>query len=255
MTRQVIRRRVFDDKNGWAVEEQQSCEAGDAETDVKRSYYYREQLAVRHELDSKIAKRVAGFTLIAKDLRTMKAWVSALREGLLEMGSSETETTTSLMPSEESLTSKITLGRGLFVAIVTTYGKLFVTADGRSTSLSAKEWVDDQHKREHDYLMHLRHTFAAHAGSGSESCRVALAIDYAHTNRTGPRVFTELFQPTFVGLPELKGIEELLSALQVRAKAALDRATEALYAEVHETFTADKLKFLRMGAPGTKLVR
>lgn len=255
VTREVIQRRVFDDRDGWVVEEQQLRDAGEANGDAKRSYYYLEQLAVRQELDSKIAKRVAGFTLIKKDIRTMRSWVGALRDSLVEMGASEDETTTSLMPSDAALLAKITLARAVFVAIVTTYGKLYVTADGRSTSLSAKEWVDDRHRISHDYLIHLRHSFAAHAGRGAESCRVALAIDYAQSNRTRPRVFTELFQPTFVGLPELKGIDDLLSSLQARAKEALDRATEALYAEVHDTFTPEKLKFLRMGAPGTRLVR
>jgi hypothetical protein len=257
MTREAIRRRVFDDKDGWAVEERLVTDADEsaAGEHTTHSYYYREQLAVRHQLDSKRAKRVAGFTLIHKDLRTIKAWVDVLREALLQMGASEKETQNSLMPTDPILAPKILVARAVFVAIVTTYGKLFVTAQGRSTTLDAKGWIGAQHKTWHDYLMHMRHSFTAHAGEGAESCRTVLAIDYSQSHRTNPRVFTELFQPTFVGLPELQGIELLLADLQAQAKSALDKATDALYDEVHAAFPPEKLKFLRMGAGGTRLVR
>ncbi len=257
MKREVIRRRVFDDKDGWAVEEHLVTEAADvaARQGTTRSYYYLEQLAVRHALDSKRAKRVSGFALIKKDLRTIQAWVGALREALVQMGASEKETLPSLMPTDPVLAPQIVVARAVFVAIVTTYGKLFVTAQGRSTSLDPKGWIGEQHKPSHDYLMHMRHSFTAHGGEGAESCQAVLAIDYEQSHRTRPRVFTELFQPTFVGLPELQGIEQLLSDLQARAEAALDKATAALYDEIHAEFTPEKLKFLRMGAAGTRLVR
>lgn len=235
----VIRRRVFDDEDGWVVEERLAGESDDDATGrATRSYYYREQLAIRQELDSKIAKRVSGFTLIEKDIRTIKS-----------------ETLRSLVPADLGLAPKILVARAVFVAIVTTYGKLFVTAEGRSTSLDAKGWVSTEHKTWHEQLMHMRHSFTAHAGEGAESCETVLVIDCALSDRTGPRLFTELLQPTFPGLPELEGIEQLLSVLQARAKAALDKATAALYDEVRETFTPEKLKFLRMGALGTRLVR
>jgi hypothetical protein len=247
----VDRRRIIDDVGGWAVEER----LGEAETDSTRAYYFQDQLAIRHELDSKVAARVAGLTLVEKDIRNIVSWVDALRELLVALGASEEETTMYLMPKEASLAAKIVTARALYVAIATTYGKLFVSAEGRSTSLDAKAWVGKEHEAAHQHLIHTRHTFTAHSGKGTESCRAVVAIDHSQSDRTLPRIFTELHQPTFVGLPELKAIEELLVDLQSRVKVAAGKATTALYAEVRNTFTPGKLRFLRMGAPGTRLVR
>jgi hypothetical protein len=245
-----MRRRIVEDQAGWVVEE---TIAGAP----SRAYYFREQLAIRVPLDSKIARRLGGLTLIEKDLRTIKAWIGALGKLLLPLGAGVDVTTPGFMPTDDpDKLASINIARALYLAIVTTYGKLFTSADGRGTSLQQKDVVPDQYKEAHQYLMHTRHNFAAHSGAdGPEGCQIILAIDYSRRNRTPPRVFTELHQPTTVGLPELREIEALVEHLQARVSKDIQKSTAATYDEVRRIFDNERLFFLRKGAPGTFLKR
>lgn len=117
--------------------------------------------------------------------------------------------------------TRFDVARGLYIALVTTYGKMFTEAKGRGTSLNRNDWVPQQHLEIHDNLMHMRHTFTAHSGKdGPEECGTILAVDYSRKNRTPPRIFTELNQPVTIGLPELKIVEDLLNDLRVKVDAA-----------------------------------
>ena len=222
-----------------------------------RAYYYKDQLAIRVELDSHVARRLAGLTLIEKDIRTVKTWIDALQREMRDITAQIDESEMTFLPKDPAASAWIVIVRALFVAIVATYGKLFTSAEGRSgTSLHKSGWVSERFSKLHDDLIHTRNTFAAHSGSdGPERCRVALAIDYTRRNRTPPRIFTELVQPTTVSPPQLKEIGELVEDLQNRVKAKLDKTTEAAYKEVKLTYDQRKLHMLRKGASGRFLKR
>jgi hypothetical protein len=218
-----------------------------------RAYYYKRRLAIRHELDSDQAKRLAGLKLIEKDLRTIKSWLPVLSELLSAIGVTDTSEAT-LLPRALKESTQVVTARALVIAIVTTYGKLFSAADGRRVKLEAQQ-VPAERLETHAYLLSLRNEFTAHAGRGHESSRAVLAIDYSPENRVEPHIFIELGQPAFLGLPGVRKVEELVDALHAHAETALAKAASSLYAQLRKEFTPEKLRFLRMGAPGTLLRR
>jgi|SRR5690606_25228340 len=148
------KRRVVSGGRRWAVEETLSSNGK-----ATRAYYYRKQLALRLELEGHKVKRLAGFTLLKKDLLTIGAWLDALQKIVAELGADQEQTDFRLMPDAPADVEKVTVARGLFVAIVTTYGKLFTKAKGRGVTLAKKGWVPSHHAKTHDFLLHTRHTF------------------------------------------------------------------------------------------------
>ncbi len=244
-----MQRRIVQEKDDWLIEETLS-----AEGTPSRAYYFRKQLALRLELDGPIAKRLAGLTLLEKDLRTILAWIDALLGQLVELGDEEQLSAPSMMSSEPEAIAKITVARALFVAIVTTYGKLFTSARGRGTSLNKRDSVPTEYEETHEYLMHVRNTFTAHSGlNSSESCEIVLAVDYSRRNRTAPRIFTELHQPTTISVPNLGKVRALVEALHRDVGSKQDSATIAAYKDAAKRFDLKKLHMLRKGAPGTFL--
>lgn len=242
-------RRIVQDKDGWVIEETLSKEGTPS-----RSYYFKNQLGLRLELDGPIAKRLAGLTLLEKDLRTILSWLDALLGLLCELGNEEQLSAPSFMPTGSDATPKITVARAIFVAIVTTYGKLFTTAEGRGTSLNRRDSIPTDHHEVHEYLMHMRNTFAAHSGLDSfESCGIVLAVDYSRRNRTAPRIFTELHQPTTISVPDLRKVRALIEVLHRDVNTKQNRATTAAYKNAAKRFDSKTLYMLRKGAPGTFL--
>ncbi|HET7542395.1 MAG TPA: hypothetical protein VFK05_21145 [Polyangiaceae bacterium] len=242
-------RKLTDDGDGWIVEERiVASEDTASENKSRRSYYFRNQLAVRRELKTVGAKRLAGLHLIEKDIRTIGAWVVALKSMTLE-----------LMPTKNRMVARVTfmpkdermlVVRGLFVAILATYGKMFTTAAGRGTSLDKSDCgVNTEHLKVHDWLMHQRHTFAAHSGLQSqEGCQIAIAVDYKL--RTAPKLFVELHQPAAIEPSALDEIGALLKVLHANVLAKIKKATKFAYSESRQQFTDSELKSMVRGARG-----
>ncbi|HEX4334530.1 MAG TPA: hypothetical protein VH062_01380 [Polyangiaceae bacterium] len=243
-----MQKRFIEDGGGWTVEEFIRPDGSGS-----RAYYYREQRAMRFERDTPASRKLAGFTLIEKDIRTIKNWVNALRGLLTIISGTAVQTVTTFMPQDE----RISVVRALHVAIVTTYGKMFTQADGRRTSLQRSGWIsDERHLRMHDSLMHHRHTFAAHSGAGGpEGCKVVVAIDYSRKDRTAPRLFTELHQPATIGLPDLEQIERLVDALHQKVEEKVQKSIAFVHDEAMSMLSEQKLRALRKGATGRLLRR
>ena len=239
----------MDDGDGWVIEERLFSGAGASSV---RSYYFREQLAIRHELKTVGARRLSGLTLIEKDIRTLTAWIATLRALTTELTDHLPETKSAIfMPKDD----RTVIVRGLFVAVLATYGKMFTQAEGRGAMLDpAACGSDAEHVETHDWLMHQRHTFAAHSGVDSaEGCRIAAAIDFK--GRTPLRLFSELHQPATIAPESLDKISALLGALHASVNAKLVKATKFAYREAQEALPEATLKRLRKGARGWLLQR
>lgn len=229
-----VKRRVTTHGNGWSIQE----DAAPGEGLPTRRYFFKGNEASRHELDSKVAQRLAGLSLIEKDLRNVHHWLEALRAALIEMGAKGGEGA-AIMPRAEALQPAIYQARALYLAVITTYGKLFTTAKGRKSTLSRGD-VAQAHRATHDDIMHARNNFAAHGGrSDLEACSVVVAVGPA---AAGPEVamFTELHQATFPGLSDVDAMEKLLSQLAERVHESLTRCWEVAEREARERFVAKR---------------
>lgn len=132
-----VQRKLSDNGDGWIVEERIFAK----EVKSTRSYYFRNQLAVRHELKTVGARRLAGLTLIEKDLRTLTAWVEALNAMAAALMPSRLPEKAAVlfMPDDE----RMLVARGLYVAVLATYGKLFTEAQGRGSKLDGTDCGSD----------------------------------------------------------------------------------------------------------------
>jgi hypothetical protein len=247
-----VQRRLVDDGDGWIVEERIFSKDVESAKSA-RSYYFRDQLAVRHELKTVGARRLAGLALIEKDLRTLTAWVEALIAMTVALMPARVPEKASalFMPNDE----RTLIARGLYVAVLATYGKMFTEAEGRGTTLHRTDCGPaPEHLRLHEWLMHQRHTFVAHSGLESdEGCQIAIAID--HKLRTPMKLFTELHQPVVIDPNALERIADLLKLLHTNVSAKLDKATAFAYSEAQKQLTDSTLKKAVKGARGWWLQR
>jgi hypothetical protein len=243
----ATQRKLVDDGDGWIIEERI---LSDGPTSV-RSYYFRDQLAIRQELKTVGARRLAGLKLIEKDIRTLSAWVDALKALTIELMGASAKASPTFMPKDQ----RMIVIRGLFVAVLATYGKMFTQAEGRRTTLQRTDCGSDPDRlKSHDWLMHQRHTFAAHSGLDSaEGCQIAVAIDFK--GRTPLKLFAELHQPAAISPESLDEVSALLSTLHTNVNAKIKKAIAFAYGEAHKEFPESTLKKLRKSARGPWLLR
>lgn len=136
------------------------------------------------EIDTKISHQVCGYTLIEKDIRDALSFLSEHHK----------------IYKENSETKGILL-KALIRAVVITYGKCFVRAEGRRIKLEA-DVIPEKYRDAHNELMEMRHQYVAHAGKSShEYCKSVFILPSAkHFKPYKPAKvlhsgeFTELFQ-------------------------------------------------------------
>ena len=99
--------------------------------------------------NTKIAKHMVGYGLVAKDLKLCLACIGELRE---------------LQKRNETQNIRW----ALYIAFHTTYGKCFVQALGRKIKLEARDFVPKEDKKIHEKILTLRHKYTAHGGGYEE---------------------------------------------------------------------------------------
>lgn len=210
-------------KNDWVIEERVDPVSGH----LTNRYYFKERLCGRVKLDSGISKQLAGYRLIEKDLRNILSWlkqIQLLREKVDPKNFKGKE----YVISPDRDTSQII--KGLFVASIAFYGKLFTKAAGRRVKLERSWFGSDELLSEHDYIMFLRHTFAAHSGENSpEMANIILAIDPVRRRETAPELFCELIQPDTVGYEDTTTFEKLVDALHVRVNDKISELSHRIF--------------------------
>lgn len=186
--------------DGWEVDEF----AKDRDGKIFSRYWCRGKLAIRHELGGPRAKRFAGYSLIRKDLMNIAAWLRHSQERTKDTVATAGE---NRRQGDKGMNEVL---NGLLVAIITTYGKLFVGAEGRKVKLEKVAITDARQIQLHDRLMDWRHAYAAHSGVNSpERSVVHAAIAEPQENTVGWKLGCDTSQPSSL----MKSDYDLLSLL------------------------------------------
>jgi hypothetical protein len=208
----------------WEIEEGVSPDGS-----VSNKYFFRGELALRVPLDSHLARQAAGYALIEKDLRNI-AWciqkIQALQKEAL--GDIFEPLEPVIMPGSRDDANLLKL---LLISALSLYGKLFTTAGGRRTSL-ARDHVDPDLREKHDFLMELRHNFAAHSGEVKhEEAELVLLLDPDDARHEGCVISTELKQPNALDQAGLDSFLKIVTGLRKRAIAKRQELSNKIMSE------------------------
>lgn len=159
---------------------------------IHRFYSYKGKPCKRIVLDSPIAKQLAGYVLIEKDLRSTLVWLEEIErirgsDALLDARG-----------NRRSLDrDRYNLVKGLFVAALTFYGKAFSQCEGRRVKLEKRQLAADFYEI-HEQVIELRNNFAAHSGATRvETAEVALVLPPKKKKHIPPNIFREMNQPDY----------------------------------------------------------
>ena len=155
-----------------------------------RIYTYRRRPCARVLLTSRLAEQLAGYTMIEKDLRSVLSWLEEIEKRHDEgrMGKKHSF-------SRGQDRENYNLIKGLFVALLTFYGKSFSKCEGRPVKLERAQ-LDPKFHGLHDACIEYRHNFAAHSGAKKiEHVEVALVYPVKYKKDVNFMIFRELHQP------------------------------------------------------------
>jgi hypothetical protein len=189
-------------RDDWSVKEVVEPKSGK----VHRLYWYKGKLCKRIPLDSPVARQMAGYVLIEKDLRSASVWL----EEVARIRGDDAK-----LDAKGSRNSKdrdrYNLVKGLFVAALTFYGKAFAQCEGRRVKLERRQLSAEFHEA-HDDAIAFRNNFAAHSGAKLiERAEIAIALPFK-AKQALPRLYSEMTQPDYVMSPKgEKSFEELLA--------------------------------------------
>lgn len=126
----------------------------------KVSYLYNREIVRKVELSGNFAAKLAGLSLIEKDLKNAKKWMRKIQELSKDMISDEGDDSQYFYARNREVFDEI---KAFFVAAVTFYGKAFTEANGRGAQLQ-RDWLSEEFRSSHDFYMNYRHNFTAHSG-------------------------------------------------------------------------------------------
>ena len=190
-------------------------------------YYFRKRLCGRVKLVSGLSKQLSGYHLIEKDLRNIADWLNRIQVLMEEAAPNNLKEKESFISPDRDTFQLI---KGLFVASITFYGKLFTKAAGRRVKPERSWFVSDELRSEHDDIMSFRHTFAAHSGKDSpESANIVLAIDPVRRRETPPQLFCELMQPDSVRYEDVLMFNRLVKTLHVKVNDKISELNKLIF--------------------------
>lgn len=172
----------------WTVKEVVEPKSGK----VHRLYYYKGKQCKRIVLDSPMARQLAGYVLIEKDLRSALVWLDEIEQ---------LRGVDKLLDKHGARRSidreKYNIVKGLFVAILTFYGKAFAQCEGRKVKLEKRQ-ISEAFREKHDEIIALRNNFAAHSGAILvERAEIAVALPPKSKRGAPPNIYREMTQPDF----------------------------------------------------------
>jgi hypothetical protein len=213
---------------GWDKREYMDSETGK----VVRSYYYKGKRCKRVPLNSRLACQLAGYSLIEKDLRNCINWL-LLIEGLYEKEGISDKANYSISPNRETFN----LVKGLYVAMITFYGKCFASCEGRKIKLERNQ-LAEEFRSLHDLCIEHRNNYTAHSGAAKiEECEIAFV--HAPIRGFGKpvvfNIFSELQQPdsmlTEKGAEGGDSLKELFEHVRAVAKAKIELLVDKIKKE------------------------
>jgi len=126
--------------------------------EVTLNYFWDDQAIPKVRLTGRRAGRLAGLTLIQKDLKNCANWMAKASE-LAKTLKGDTEAQFTRF-EDRDVADQV---KGLFVAALTFYGKAFTEAAGRRMQIP-RDWLHESFRETHDFYMKFRHNMAAHSG-------------------------------------------------------------------------------------------
>lgn len=192
-----------------------------------RIYYYKNKICKRIILDSQLARQLAGYGLIEKDLRSAALWVKEI-ERIRGDDQVTDHRGSRISPDRE----RYNIVKGLFVAALTFYGKSFAQAEGRRVKLERRQ-IDPKFHDSHDEAISFRNNFAAHSGAKAiEKLRVVLVLPPKTKKTELPNVYRELEQPDWM-MPQgsESGLHELAEHARLIPLRKIDELNQKILAE------------------------
>jgi len=194
---------------------------------VERFYTYKRRPCIRIPLDSPLARQLAGYALIEKDLRSVLLWIEEIKSRHTDAPQRKHERFGRSADRET-----YTLIKGLFVAALTFYGKCFAQCEGRRVKLERSQ-LDKRYQATHDEAIEYRHNFAAHSGAAKlEHVEVALVFPQRARATVLPRIYQELSQPDLLWSRTEEGsFAELAEHVRSIADRRIDELTSKILRE------------------------
>lgn len=183
-----------------------------------RIYTYKRRPCVRIELTSRLAEQMAGYAMIEKDLRSALSWLDEIERRHVEQGTDKAKSFDRAKDRDN-----YNIVKGLFVALLTFYGKCFSKCEGRPVKLERAQIAARLHKL-HDECIEYRHNFAAHSGAKKiEHVEIALVYPSKFKKEVNFKIFRELHQPDlFWPKSGEASLRELLEHARKKAIAKMD---------------------------------
>lgn len=220
--------------NGWEKKEHMNPETGL----VTRSYSYKGKKCTRVPLDSRLADQLAGYSLIDKDLRSCINWLNLIEE-TYQKNYPQNKGNFTISPNRE----EFNVVKGLYVAMITFYGKCFASCEGRKVKLERNQLIEE-FRPLHDTCIEHRNNFAAHSGAAKiEECKIALV----HTPIRGYgkpvafEIFSELQQPDALLTRGGDQSEKMLHELFEHARQIVKKKSDLLVNKIKDEEVLPKI--------------
>ena len=200
----------------------------DAKTGLAyRIYKYKRGDCRRVLLNSRLCGQLAGYSLIEKDLRSVRIWL-----GEIDARHTDRPTRNGEIHGRSTDRANYNLIKGLFVAALTFYGKCFSKCEGRPVKLERVQ-VDARFHNLHDECIAYRHNFAAHSGAKKlEHVEIALVSPAKHKDKVHFKLYRELAQPDlFWSMPGEVALVELVEHARSIAMAKIELLTKKIQDE------------------------
>lgn len=189
-----------------------------------RIYTYNRRPAARVQIKSRLAEQLAGYTLIEKDLRSALVWLDDINK----LFGTRVQNQKHFFENNNDRENG-NLVKGLFVALLTFYGKCFSKCEGRPVKLERAQ-LDVKFHELHDECIEYRHNFAAHSGAKKiEYVEIALVYPLKYKKEVNFRLYQEIHQPdAFWPAAGYVSLHELLEHVREKVVSKIDRLTEKI---------------------------
>lgn len=219
---------LFKDSDEWKVDEKINPET----LEFENTYYYNGEEAYRMHLKSKLAQNYEGYLLIERDLRNISSWLNLIKKNLHEIYGDDLPSTIQFRQAE--FDDHFDMLKSLMVSVVTFYGKLFTSAEGRMVKLDTQLFKNKTDLMDlHDHLIKQRNNFTAHSGKLKvERVNLVLLMDKNRNSIQLPVIAKELFQPNSLSVGYIDEIEELIKFIKNEINNKLDNIHRKLYSNI-----------------------
>lgn len=158
---------------------------------ARHQFFFKGVPARSMSLTSPLAKQLAGYVLIERDLRMVRQWLDRINDFPKPK---RTRNVPGWHPTERN-DADHNLCLGLFVASLTFYGKCFAQCEGRRIKLN-DDWIPKGFEDTHSLVLRMRNNFAAHSGADKfEDVDIVLALPVKRGSlRDKPRLYRMLRQ-------------------------------------------------------------